>query len=117
MGIAGLFPAANKAAVTYIGVALVITSLARNAGVDTAYPIVAAEIPSVRLRAKTTGLDFFVNALMTWLFSFTVPYMFNADGGNLGGKIGFVFAGSCAIGFVLTLDRDSKDKGRAVCAD
>lgn len=102
MGIAGLFPAANKAAVTYIGAALVITSLASNAGVGTAYPIVAAEIPSVRLRAKTTGLGFFVNALMTWLFSFTVPYMFNADAGNLGGKIGFVFAGFCAIGFVLT---------------
>ena len=73
-----------------------------NLGVGTAYPIVAAEIPSVTLRAKTLGLGFLVNAFMTWVFSFCVPYMFNADQGNLGGKIGLVFCGFCMIGFVLS---------------
>jgi hypothetical protein len=73
-----------------------------NLGVGTAYPVSAAEIPSVRLRAKTLGMGFFVNAFMTWIFSFCVPYMFNADQGNLGGKIGFVFMGFCVIGFGLS---------------
>jgi hypothetical protein len=73
-----------------------------NLGVGTAYPIVAAEIPSVTLRSKTLGLGFLVNAFMTWLFSFCVPYMFNSDEGNLGGKIGLVFCGFCMIGFVLS---------------
>ncbi len=73
-----------------------------NLGVGTAYPIAAAEMPSVALRSKTLGLGFLVNAFMTWVFSFCVPYMFNADQGNLGGKIGLVFAGFCVIGFVLS---------------
>jgi hypothetical protein len=63
---------------------------------------VAAEVPSTVLRAKTLGIGFFVNAFMTWAFSLCVPYMFNADQGNLGGKIGFVFFGFCVIGFALT---------------
>ncbi len=82
--------------------ALIIAACCSNLGVGTAYPIVAAEIPSVTLRSKTLGLGFFVNAFMTWVFSFCVPYMFNADEGNLGGKIGLVFCGFCIIGFVLS---------------
>jgi hypothetical protein len=39
---------------------------------------------------------------MTWAFALCVPYMFNADEGNLGGKIGFVFVGFCVVGFVLS---------------
>ncbi|KXJ85381.1 general substrate transporter [Microdochium bolleyi] len=101
MGIAGFFPG-NQKAVLFIGSAVVIAASASNVGVGTAYTIVAAEIPSVKLRAKTTGLGFFVNAFMTWIFSFTVPYMFNADAGNLGGKIGFVFSGFCILGFALS---------------
>ncbi|KAK3896918.1 hypothetical protein C8A05DRAFT_39535, partial [Staphylotrichum tortipilum] len=68
-------------------VALIIAACCSNLGVGTAYPIAAAEMPSVALRSKTLGLGFFVNAIMTWVFSFCVPYMFNADQGNLGGKI------------------------------
>ncbi|KAH7114985.1 general substrate transporter [Dactylonectria estremocensis] len=101
MGIAGLFPS-STAATNYIGVALQLIGLASSLSVSTAYPIVAAEIPSVRLRAKTLGFGFFVNAFMSWIFNFCVPYMFNADQGNLGGKIGFVFFGTCIIGFVLS---------------
>jgi hypothetical protein len=73
-----------------------------NLGVGTAYPIAAAEIPSMRLRAKSLGVGFVTNAFMTWAFSLCVPYMFNSDQGNLGGKIGFVFCGFCVIGFVLS---------------
>ncbi|KAJ1327003.1 MFS transporter SP family general alpha glucoside:H+ symporter [Microdochium nivale] len=101
MGIAGFFPG-SQSAVLFVGCAVVITASAGNVGVGTAYTIVAAEVPSLKLRAKTTGVGFFVNAFMMWIFNFSVPYMFNADAGNLGGKIGFVFAGFCIIGYVLS---------------
>ncbi|KAG7287482.1 hypothetical protein NEMBOFW57_006994 [Staphylotrichum longicolle] len=101
MGIAG-FWTTNNTAIRFVGVALIMAACCSNLGVGTAYPIVAAEIPSVTLRSKTLGLGFLVNAFMTWVFSFCVPYMFNADEGNLGGKIGLVFCGFCIIGFVLS---------------
>jgi hypothetical protein len=86
----------------FIGVALLIAACCSNLGTGSAYPIVAAEVPSTVLRAKTLGIGFMVNAFMTWAFSLCVPYMFNADQGNLGGKIGFVFFGFCVVGFVLS---------------
>ncbi|EEY19513.1 maltose permease MAL61 [Verticillium alfalfae VaMs.102] len=101
MGIAGFWPR-DAQALRFIGVALVLAACCSNLGTGTAYPIVAAEIPATRLRAKTLGLGFAVNAFMMWAFNFVVPYMFNADQGNLGGKIGLVFAGFCVVGFVVS---------------
>ncbi|KAG7104633.1 General alpha-glucoside permease like protein [Verticillium longisporum] len=89
-------------ALRFIGVALVMAACCSNLGTGTAYPIVAAEIPATRLRAKTLGSGFAVNAFMMWAFRFVVPYMFNADQGNLGGTIGPVFAGFCVVGFVVS---------------
>ncbi|KAG5743752.1 hypothetical protein H9Q70_013536 [Fusarium xylarioides] len=101
MGVAGFWPQ-NQTALRFIGVSLLLAACTGNLGTGSAYPIVAAEVPSTVLRAKTLGIGFFVNAFMTWAFALCVPYMFNADQGNLGGKIGFVFFGFCVIGFVLT---------------
>ncbi|KAF5982395.1 maltose permease [Fusarium coicis] len=101
MGVAGFWPQ-NQTALRFIGVSLLLAACTGNLGTGSAYPIVAAEVPSTILRAKTLGIGFFVNAFMTWAFSLCVPYMFNADQGNLGGKIGFVFFGFCVIGFALT---------------
>lgn len=53
----------------------------------------AAEISSLRLRAKSMSLGIMVQTLTTWLFTFTVPYMYNVDSGDLGARTGFVFAG------------------------
>lgn len=72
-----------------------------NLGIISAYQVVASEISSVRLRAMTLSSGFVMNALFGWVFSFVVPYMFNADEGNLGGKIGFVFVGLGLIGILL----------------
>ncbi|KAH8199174.1 hypothetical protein TruAng_006643 [Truncatella angustata] len=99
MGIAGLFPTNNNA-LTFIGVALLLVGLINNLGVGSAYSVVASEVSSVRLRSRSSGIGFIANALASWAFNFTVPYMFNADEGNLGGKIGFVFAAFSIIGFV-----------------
>jgi MFS transporter, SP family, general alpha glucoside:H+ symporter len=70
-------------------------------GVGGAYPVVGAETSSVKLRAKSQSIGFLVNAFFSWLFNFTVPYMFDADQGNLGGKCGFVFFALCVIGVTV----------------
>ncbi|KAJ6071018.1 general substrate transporter [Penicillium canescens] len=109
MGIAGCFnetTAARNADYespnSYICVSLILTGFAGGLSVSTAYPIVAAEVPSVRLRAKTLGIGFFINAFVSWVFNFCVPYIYNVDKGNLGGKTGFVFCGTCIVGLVLS---------------
>ncbi|KAH8179184.1 sugar transporter domain-containing protein [Sarocladium implicatum] len=100
MGIAGIFPG-NPIALKFIGVTLLLVGFVGNLGIIPAYQVVASEISSVRLRAMTLSSGFVMNALFGWLFSFVVPYMFNADEGNLGGKIGFVFVGFGVIGITL----------------
>ncbi|CEJ55689.1 hypothetical protein PMG11_01932 [Penicillium brasilianum] len=101
MGIAGCFHK-TTIATNYIGVSLILTGFVGGLSVSTAYPIVAAEVPSVRLRAKTLGIGFFINAFVSWIFNFCVPYIYNVDEGNLGGKTGFVFCGTCIVGLVLS---------------
>lgn len=54
---------------------------------------IAAEISSLRLRAKSMSLGIMTQTITTWVFTFTVPYMYNVDSGNLGARTGFVFAG------------------------
>jgi hypothetical protein len=81
-------------------------------GVGGAYPVVAGEVSSVRLRAKSQGLGFLVNGFFSWAFNFFVPYMFNADEANLGGKMGFFFFGLCAIGAVVIFLEIPETKGR-----
>ncbi len=43
-----------------------------------------------------------MNALTGVAFSISVPHIFNADAGNLGGKIGFIFAFLCFLGLGLS---------------
>lgn len=63
-------------------------------------PVVAGEASSIRLRAKTSSLGFIMNGFMSWAFTFFVPYMFNVDNANWGGKTAFFFTG---LSFVIAL--------------
>ncbi|KAJ5727086.1 hypothetical protein N7493_004906 [Penicillium malachiteum] len=54
---------------------------------------IAAELSTLRLRAKSMSLGMMAQTLSTWVFTFTVPYMYNVDSGNLGARTAFVFAG------------------------
>jgi hypothetical protein len=69
---------------------------------------IAAELSSYRLRAKTISIAVIVQTLSTWLTTFTVPYMYNVDSGNLGARTGFVFVGTTvlliAAGWLLVPD-------------
>lgn len=72
-------------------------------GLGTAFPVTAAEVSSVRLRAKSSGLGFFMNAFSAWVFAFVSPYMYSpgAGNGNLGAKTGFVFMGLSFMASVI----------------
>jgi hypothetical protein len=72
------------------------TSLMQGMG----WPI-AAELSSYRLRAKTISIGVISQTLSTWFTTFTVPYMYNVDSGNLGARTGFVFAGTSIVLIVL----------------
>ncbi|KAL2800974.1 general substrate transporter [Aspergillus keveii] len=54
---------------------------------------IAAEISSYRLRVKSLSIGVFAQTLSTWITTFTVPYMYNVDSGNLGARTAFPFAG------------------------
>lgn len=54
-----------------------------------------AETATSRLRVKTFAIGVAVNSLFGVFWSFILPYLFNPDRANLGGKLGFVFGGLC----------------------
>ncbi len=74
-------------------------------------PVVAGETSSIRLRAKTSSLGFIVSGLMSWAFTFFVPYMFNVDNADWGGKTAFFFAGlSFVVAIVIFLEVPEMNK-------
>ncbi len=70
-------------------------------GVWPAAYVVASETSSLELRGATQGIGWFTGSLTTGIMTFTLPYVYNPDAGDLGGKTGFVFTGLCAIALVL----------------
>lgn len=62
---------------------------------------VAGEVSAVRLRAQTAALGFFFNYAYSTVWNVVVPYMYNADAGNLQGKTGWIFCGTCLISLVV----------------
>lgn len=64
--------------------------------------VIAGEISPYRLRSKNQAIAVLSNALTTWLFNFTVPYMYNIDSGNLGARTGLVFGGASLLLFVVS---------------
>ncbi|KAL3454872.1 general substrate transporter [Aspergillus insuetus] len=99
VGIAGCFPSSSS--LWFIGVTIMVVGVVYGLGVGGTYPVVAAETSSLRLRAYTQGLGFVVNGFTSWLFNFILPYMFDVDQGNWGGRIGFFFAGLCLLTLVV----------------
>jgi hypothetical protein len=81
-------------------------------GVWPASHVVAAETSSLHLRAKAQGIGWFACGLTTAVFSIILPYIYNADTGNLKGKTGFVLAGFAILGFIGTYVALPEMKGR-----
>ncbi|KAG5778318.1 hypothetical protein H9Q73_008018 [Fusarium xylarioides] len=99
VGIAGFF--STQAALWYMGVMINLVMVFFNIGSGPVIPIIASETSSVRLRAKANAVGFICNSFVSWVFNFCVPYIFNSDEGNLGGKTGLIFAALSVIAWVI----------------
>lgn len=64
--------------------------LADNCNPTSAYVIVS-ETSSSQVKEKTNLLAIVVSVLTTFVTSFTVPYLINAEYANLGGKLGYIY--------------------------
>ncbi|GKT41189.1 MFS transporter fmqE [Colletotrichum spaethianum] len=102
MGIAGCFPGPVTVCRCYCG----------RAGVWPASHVVSAETSALHLRSKAQGIGWFTAGANNAIFGFVLPYMFNPDKGNLKAKTGFVFAGLCALGLVVSFFLVPEMKGR-----
>jgi hypothetical protein len=87
----------------------------------TAYTILC-ETSTSRLRIKTIAIGFALQNALNTMWSFVLPYLFNPDQLNLGGKLGFIFGGSIhhlpGISLVLPARDgwpDVRGVGRNVC--
>lgn len=73
---------------------------------------IAAEVSTARLRSKSQSIGFMFSYFYSTVWSVSVPYMFNVDEGNLGGKMGFIFLATAIIALVLLFFElpETKDK-------
>lgn len=114
MGIVGLFHASDV--VAWAGSAIMILIIAvASLGVWPASYVVSSEVSALTLRAKTSGVGWLLGGIGRAGFDLGMPYLYNSDASsaNLGGKIGFVFFGTCIIGFTLTWFFVPELKGRS----
>lgn len=72
-----------------------------NSGIGPIAYVFATEIPTSRLRAKTVAVGVASSNSVNTMWSFVLPYMFNADQANMGSAINFIFAGCCFVSVVL----------------
>ncbi|KAF5564209.1 maltose permease [Fusarium phyllophilum] len=82
VGIAGFF--LTQAALWYMGVMINLIMVFFNIG-----------------SGPANAVGFICNSFVSWVFNFCVPYIFNSDEGNLGGKTGLIFAALSVIAWVI----------------
>ncbi|KAF2191520.1 MFS general substrate transporter [Zopfia rhizophila CBS 207.26] len=115
MGIANCFPGM---AVTWYSrwtaISMMLTIIACGVGVWPCSFAVSAETSSLNLRAKTQGIGWFISALTTAISGIVLPYIFNPDEGNLRGKTGFIYCGTCILGLIASYFLIPEMKGRTI---
>lgn len=91
---------------------MVVVAVA-GSGVWPASYVVAAETSSLHLRAKTSGIGWFVNGFTTCAFGMAMPYVYNEDAGALGAQSGYVYFGIGGIFAVICFFFLPEFKGRS----
>lgn len=110
MGVAACFPASDKSLLA-IGLALQCTGIAFGPTVGTGFAV-AGEVSAIRLRAKSQGIAFGWQAIVSTVWTIVLPYMFNKDQGNMGGHLGWVFFGMAVVVAVIVYYDVPGTKGR-----
>ncbi|CDK28753.1 unnamed protein product [Kuraishia capsulata CBS 1993] len=83
----------NYGAMVAASAFMVMYNFFYNLGIGPLPYIMATEVSSVSLRAKTMALATLTNYAFQCMWSFVLPYMFNADQADMGSKINFIFTG------------------------
>lgn len=99
MGIASVLPR-SSATLTVVGVCTAFTSISYGPAVG-ASMAVAGEVSAANVRAKSLGVGQAFSSFASVVWTIILPYLFNQDEANLGGKIGWIFFGMGVIYFVL----------------
>jgi hypothetical protein len=74
---------------------------------------IAGEVSAVRLRAKSMAIGFTFNYFFSTVWNVAIPYLYNTDEANLGGKIGWIFAAMGLIALVIIYFEVPETKGRS----
>lgn len=98
MGIAASVPKQSSASLWCVAITLEMVWLSIGPANGPALAV-AAEVSSVRLRAKTLAIGFFFNYFYSTIWNIVVPYMFHPTEGNLGGLMGWIFFATSVIAF------------------
>lgn len=88
--------------IRYTAITMMVIIIVCGLGIWPASHVVAAETSSLQLRAKAQGIGWFASGVSTGIFSIILPYIYNADEGNLKAKTGFVMAGFAAVALIGT---------------
>ncbi|KAH0428445.1 maltose permease [Colletotrichum camelliae] len=110
MGISGCW--SGPVTVWYTSISLIVVVIVAGLGVWPASHVVGAETSALHLRSKAQGIGWFTAGANNSIFGFVLPYIFNPDKGNLKAKTGFVYAGLCALGLVISFLCIPEMKGR-----
>lgn len=71
------------------------------------------EVATARLRAKTISIGIATQSCSGLMWSFVLPYLFNPDKANLGGKVGFIFGGMAIPCFIFLWCFQPETAGRS----
>lgn len=92
--IMGIMGVVNNAAALWVTlVCIFLWALMYQVSVGAVGLAVASEVATPRLRPITISLVGCMQGISGWVIGFVSPYLINSDAGNLGAKVGFVFAG------------------------
>lgn len=100
MGVSASVPEQSSASLWAVAVTLQMVWLSIGPANGPALAV-AAEVPSIALRAKTLAIGFFFNYAWSAVWNIAVPYMFNPGEGNLGGLMGWIFFATSVVSFII----------------
>jgi SP family general alpha glucoside:H+ symporter-like MFS transporter len=74
---------------------------------------IAGEVSATRLRAKSLAIGFTFNYVFSTVMNVIMPYLFNHDQADLGGKIGWIFTVMGVIAFFVVFLEVPETKARS----
>ncbi|KAF2148987.1 MFS general substrate transporter [Myriangium duriaei CBS 260.36] len=86
----------------WVAVSLVLIVISCGLGAWPASFVISSETSSLHLRSLTQGISWMFSGLFSGIFSVSLPYIYNPDSGDLGGKTCFIYFGWGLIAVAIT---------------